>query len=190
VRGLFLPELLLRRDERGGLVRQASPQPLGLPGLLLGLTLPGPRSLKGCAFLPELGTSRGHLRLPLYRHGARPRQIFSRPPQRFVPVDERRAHLLDGGGPPLRTDLPTPGVGPAGLPPGTTATRRLSLGPRRGRRGRRAAPGAGGAHLVEGANLTLARSSSSCRRRMKTKKHRSREARARGKRKGKNHQTQ
>jgi hypothetical protein len=44
-RGLLLTELLLRRGERGGLVRQGCPQPLGLLGPLLGLTLPGPRPL-------------------------------------------------------------------------------------------------------------------------------------------------
>jgi hypothetical protein len=44
-RGLLLTELLLRRGERGGLVRQGRPQPLGLLGLLLDLTLPGPRAL-------------------------------------------------------------------------------------------------------------------------------------------------
>jgi hypothetical protein len=43
----FLPELLLRRGERGGLVRQAGPQLLCLPGLLFGLALPSKRSLEG-----------------------------------------------------------------------------------------------------------------------------------------------
>jgi hypothetical protein len=32
----------------------------------------------------ELGTNRDHLRLPLCRHGVRPRQILPRPPQRLV----------------------------------------------------------------------------------------------------------
>jgi hypothetical protein len=74
-RGLLLTELLLRRGERGGLVRQARPQPLGLLGLLLSLTLPGLRPLEGRTVLLKLGTSRGHLGLPLRRHGARPRQM-------------------------------------------------------------------------------------------------------------------
>jgi hypothetical protein len=76
--------LLLCRDDRSGLVDQASPQLLGLLGPLLGLTLPGPRSLEGCVVLLELGTNRDHLRLPLCRHGVRPRQILPRPPQRLV----------------------------------------------------------------------------------------------------------
>jgi hypothetical protein len=42
-RGLLLTELLLRRGEHGGLVRQGRLQPLGLLGLFLGLSLPGPR---------------------------------------------------------------------------------------------------------------------------------------------------
>jgi hypothetical protein len=71
-RGLLLTELLLRRGERGGLVRQGCPQPLGLVGLLLSLTLLGPRPLEGRAILLELGTSRGDLGLPRRRHGARP----------------------------------------------------------------------------------------------------------------------
>jgi hypothetical protein len=72
--GLLLTELILRRGERGGLVRQGRPQPLSLPGLLLSLTLLGLRALEGRAVLLELGTSRGDLGLPLRRYGARPRQ--------------------------------------------------------------------------------------------------------------------
>jgi hypothetical protein len=96
-RDLLLTELLLRRDERGGLVRQARPQPLGLLGILLCLTLPVLRSLEGRAILLELGTNRGHLGLPLRRHGVRPRQILPRLVQRLVPVHERRLHPLDCG---------------------------------------------------------------------------------------------
>jgi hypothetical protein len=96
-RGLFLTMLLLRRGEHSGLVRQASLQPLGLLGFLLGQTLPSPRSLEGRAILLELGTNRGHLSLPLRRHGARPRQVFPRLVQRLVPVHERRLHPLDRG---------------------------------------------------------------------------------------------
>jgi hypothetical protein len=91
-------ELLLRRDDHGGLVGQAGPQLLGLLGPLLGLTLLGPRSLVGCAVTLELGASRDHLRLPLGRHGVRPRKILPRPPQCLVSVHERSAHRLDGGG--------------------------------------------------------------------------------------------
>jgi hypothetical protein len=98
----LLPELLLRRDDRGGLVGQAGPQLLGLLGPLLSLALlgpePGPHPLEGCAVPLELGASRDHLCLPLGRHGVRPRQILPRPPQRLVPVHERCAHRLDGGG--------------------------------------------------------------------------------------------
>jgi hypothetical protein len=68
----LLPKLLLRRGEGGGLVRQGGPQLLGLLSLPLGLALPSTRSLEGRVVLLELGTSRGHLRLPLRRHGPRP----------------------------------------------------------------------------------------------------------------------
>jgi hypothetical protein len=44
-RSLLLTELLLRCGERGSLVHQGRPQPLGFLGLLLGLTLPGLRPL-------------------------------------------------------------------------------------------------------------------------------------------------
>jgi hypothetical protein len=98
-RSLLLLELLLRRDDRGGLVGQAGPQLLGLLGPLLGLTLADPLYLEGCAVLRELGASRGHLRLPLGRHGARSRQIFPRPVQCLIPVHKRCAHLLNSGGP-------------------------------------------------------------------------------------------
>jgi hypothetical protein len=94
---LLLTELLLRCGERGGLVRQARPQLLDLLGLLLSQTLPGPRPLEGRAVLLKLGTSRGHLGLPLRRHGARPRQVYSRLVQRLVPVHERCLHPLDRG---------------------------------------------------------------------------------------------
>jgi hypothetical protein len=40
---LLLTELLLRHGKRSGLVHKGRAQPLGLLGLLLGLTLPGPR---------------------------------------------------------------------------------------------------------------------------------------------------
>jgi hypothetical protein len=96
-RGLLLTKLHLRRDKRDGLVRQGCPQPLGFHGLLLGPTLPGPRPLEGRAVLLKLGTSRGHLGLPLRRHGARPRQVFPRFVQRLVPVHEHRLHPLDRG---------------------------------------------------------------------------------------------
>jgi hypothetical protein len=130
----LLPELLLRRDDRGGLVGQAGPQLLSLLGSLLdllgpllGLALPGPRSLKGCTVPLELGASRHHLCLPLGRHGVRPRQIPPHPPQCLVLVHELCA-------PPRRRRLP-PQAGPPA--PG-------------GRRERRAAPGAGGARSSSG----------------------------------------
>jgi hypothetical protein len=78
-RGSLLTELLLRRGERGSLARQGRPQPLGLLGLLLGLTLPGPHPLEGRAVLLELGASRGDLGLPHRRDGVRPRQVFDAP---------------------------------------------------------------------------------------------------------------
>jgi hypothetical protein len=78
-RDSLLPELLLRRDDRGGLVGQAGPQLLGLLGPLLDLALPGPRSLEGCTVPLELGASRDHLCLPLGRHSVCPRQILPRP---------------------------------------------------------------------------------------------------------------
>jgi hypothetical protein len=121
-RGLLLTELLLRRGERGGLVRQGCPQPLGLVGLLLSLTLLGPRPLEGRAILLELGTSRGDLGLPRRRHGARP------PPGLPMPCAAPRP------GPPAPSSPsrpqrcpPLPGhpaleAGPAGPQPGTPAT--------------------------------------------------------------------
>jgi hypothetical protein len=66
------PELLLRRDDRGGLVSQAGPQLLDLLGPLLSLTLPDPRSLEGCAVPLELGASGDDLGLPRCRDRARP----------------------------------------------------------------------------------------------------------------------
>jgi hypothetical protein len=54
-RNPFVPELLLRRGERGGLVRQAGPQLLCLLGLLFGLALPCTCSLEGRVVLLELG---------------------------------------------------------------------------------------------------------------------------------------
>jgi hypothetical protein len=72
-RDLFLLELILHRGERGGLVRQAGPQLVRLPGLLFSPALPSSRSLKGRAVLLELGPSRGHLGLPLRRQASRPR---------------------------------------------------------------------------------------------------------------------
>jgi hypothetical protein len=66
-RDLFLPEPILRRGERGGLVRQAGPQLLRLLSPLFGLALPSTRSLEDRAILLELGPNRGHLGLPLRR---------------------------------------------------------------------------------------------------------------------------
>jgi hypothetical protein len=96
-RDLFLPELLLRRGERSGLVRQASPYPLRLLGLLFGLALPSTRSLEGRAVLLELGSNRGNLGPPLRRQGSRPRQILPRLVQHLVPVHKCRLHPLDRG---------------------------------------------------------------------------------------------
>jgi hypothetical protein len=97
--GPLLPEVLLRRREKRGLLGHARPQLLRLLGLLLGLALPSTRFLKGRAVLLKLGTNRGHLSLPLRRQSARLCQIFPRPLQRLIPVHERSPHLLDGGGP-------------------------------------------------------------------------------------------
>jgi hypothetical protein len=54
-RGPLLPELLLRRRERRGLLGHAHPQLLCLFGLLLGLALPSARFLEGRAILLKLG---------------------------------------------------------------------------------------------------------------------------------------
>jgi hypothetical protein len=62
-----LAKLLLHRSERGDLLLQVSPQPLGLLGLLLGLSLPGPCPLEGGAVLLKLGLRRGEGGL-LLRH--------------------------------------------------------------------------------------------------------------------------
>jgi hypothetical protein len=80
----LLPKLLLRRGEGGGLVRHGGPQLLSLLGLLLGLALPSTHSIEGRAVFLELGMSRGHLRLPLHRHGPRPGQILTCFPQRHI----------------------------------------------------------------------------------------------------------
>jgi hypothetical protein len=113
----LLPELLLRRDDRSGLVNKAGPQLLGLLGPHLSLTLPGSRSLEGCRVPLELGTSKDHLCLPLGRHGVRPCQILPRPPQRLVPVHERCAHRLDGGGSLRRPALQLQELVPQGFRP-------------------------------------------------------------------------
>jgi hypothetical protein len=81
--GPLLPELLLRRRKRRGLLGHARPQLLCLLGLLLGLALPSTRSLEGRVVLLKLGTNRGHLSLPLHRQSARLRQVFPRPLQRL-----------------------------------------------------------------------------------------------------------
>jgi hypothetical protein len=96
--GPFLTELLLRRGECGGLARQRRPQPLRLLGLLLGLALPGPRPLKGCAVLLERGAGGDDLGLPRRRDGARPRQVLASPAQRVVSLHQHRPHPLDRGG--------------------------------------------------------------------------------------------
>jgi hypothetical protein len=57
-RALLLLELPLRRRKRGNPVCQVDPQLIGLLGLLLSLTLQGPRPLESCAVLLELGSSR------------------------------------------------------------------------------------------------------------------------------------
>jgi hypothetical protein len=97
VRDPFLSELLLRRGERDGLVRQAGLQLLCLLGLLFGLTLPNMRSLEGRAVLLELGPNCGHLGIPLRRQGLRTCQILPRLTQCLVPIHKRCLHLLDCG---------------------------------------------------------------------------------------------
>jgi hypothetical protein len=97
VHALLLLELLLRRGERGSLVCQLDPQLLSLHGLLLGLALPRPCSLEGCTVLLELGTSRGHLRLPLCRHGPHRSQVLARLPQGLVSLQERGPQLVHCG---------------------------------------------------------------------------------------------
>jgi hypothetical protein len=92
-----LPKLLFHRGEGGSLVCQAGPQLLGLLGLLLSLAPLSPCSLEGRTVLLELGTSRGHLGLPLRRQGLHPCQIFPRLLQCLVPIHERCPHLLDCG---------------------------------------------------------------------------------------------
>jgi hypothetical protein len=66
---LLLAELLSHRSKRGDLIRQVSPQPLGLLGFLLGLCLPRPRPLQGGVVLLELSLHHGEGRLPLRRCG-------------------------------------------------------------------------------------------------------------------------
>jgi hypothetical protein len=95
---LLLLEPLLRRGEGGSLVRQGGPQLLDLLGLLLGLALPSTHSLEDRAVLLELGTSSGHLHLPLRHHGPRSRQILTRFPQCLIPLQECHPHLRDSRG--------------------------------------------------------------------------------------------
>jgi hypothetical protein len=82
----LLSELLLRRGEGGGLVRQVGPQLLSLFVLFFGLALPSTHSLEGHAVLLELSTSHGHLCLPLRCHGPRLGQILAYLLQRLVPL--------------------------------------------------------------------------------------------------------
>jgi hypothetical protein len=97
-RSLLLTELFLHRGERGGLVRQGRPQPLGFLSPLLGLTLLSPRPLEGRAVLLELSASGNDLGLPRRRDGARPGQVFTRSAQRVIPLHQRRPHPLNRGG--------------------------------------------------------------------------------------------
>jgi hypothetical protein len=97
-RALLLLELPLCRGERGIPLRQLDSQLLSLLGLLLGLALPRPCSLEGCAVLLELGSSRGDLCLPLRRHGPHRGQVLACLPQRLIPLQKHRPHLLDCGG--------------------------------------------------------------------------------------------
>jgi hypothetical protein len=93
---IFLPlELLLRRGEGGGLVRQAGPQQLSLLSFLLNLALPGPRPLEGGVVLLELSLGGSQLPLGFRRHNLHRGHILTRLPQRLVPLQERRPHLRD-----------------------------------------------------------------------------------------------
>jgi hypothetical protein len=53
--GPLLPELLLRRRKRRGLLGHACPQLLRILGLILGLALPSTHSLDGQSVLLKLG---------------------------------------------------------------------------------------------------------------------------------------
>jgi hypothetical protein len=77
-------ELLLCRDERGGLVRQDGLQPLGL--------------LQCRAALLGLDAGGGNLCLPRRREGAHPLQVFASSAQCVVPLDQHRPHPHDRGG--------------------------------------------------------------------------------------------
>jgi hypothetical protein len=83
--GTLLLELLLRRNNRGGLGGKGGPQLLGLLGPLLDLPRPllgpaslGPRLHELRADLPVLGPDGDHLCLPVNRHDACPLQVPSR----------------------------------------------------------------------------------------------------------------
>jgi hypothetical protein len=97
-RAPLLPELLLHRDERGNLPRQVDLQLLSLLGFLLSLALPGPHPLESCAVLLELGSSGSKLCLKLRCRNPHRGQVLARLPQRLVPLQKRRPHLLDRGG--------------------------------------------------------------------------------------------
>jgi hypothetical protein len=81
---LLLLELLLRRGDRDGLVRQSCLQPL--------------RLLEHRAALLDLSASGCDLRLPCRRKGARPLQVLASLAQRVVPLHQHRPHLHDRRG--------------------------------------------------------------------------------------------
>jgi hypothetical protein len=80
----LLPELLLRRGERGSLVRQGRLQLLSL--------------LEGRAVPLKLGAGGDDLGLPRRSDRACPLQVLASPAQRVVPLHQRRPHPLDRGG--------------------------------------------------------------------------------------------
>jgi hypothetical protein len=149
-RALLLAELLLRRSERSGLLRQVSPQLLSQLGLLLGLDLLQPCPLVGGAVLLKLGLrhGEGHLLLRRCRSAPQPGRIapyadHRSPPQVPRPSPGARPSPGRPQKRPSWSGHAGPIVHPARPSAGTPTSRCPSVGPPQGRRGHRTAPGTG-----------------------------------------------
>jgi hypothetical protein len=182
-RGPLLTELLLHCGERDSLVRQGRPQPIGLLGLLLSLTLPGPRPLEGRAVLLEQGVSGGYPRPPT------PPRWCAPPPDLPAPCAARRHAPPAPFSPsrpwrrPPRPGRPAPEAGPAEPRPGTPTTGLETSGPEPRYQLRSAS------RRSRVLYLSRARRSKSCRRRARREKTGVREGTNAEESERKNHET-